>query len=62
MQSKLYLTTRDFTEDNICYTSNTDIICCYVKVSDEITGGNKDYKITNNKVEFQYKNKNKKYT
>ena len=60
VQSKLYSTTRDFTQDNICYTSNNDIICCYVKVSDEITGGNKDYKITNNKVEFQYKNK--KYT
>ena len=60
-RSNLYRSTKDLSEDNICYTSNDDIICCYVKVSEEIAGeirgGNKDYKITNNKVEFQYKNK-----
>ncbi len=59
VRSPLYLKTIDLSEENICYKSNTNIICCYVKVSEvsEISGGNKDYKITNNKIEFQYKNK-----
>lgn len=56
-RSTLYLKTKNLSEDNICYTINNDIICCYVKVSREMTGGNKYYKFTNNKVEFQYKNK-----
>jgi hypothetical protein len=60
--SSLYLKTKNLSEENICYKSNTDIICCYVKVSEtsevtETSGGNINYKITNNKIEFQYKNK-----
>jgi len=55
-RSPLYLNTKNLSEENICYKSNTDIICCYVKVP-ETSGGNINYKITNNKIEFQYKNK-----
>jgi hypothetical protein len=65
-RSSLYLNTKNLSEENICYKSNTDIICCYVKVPEpevpepevpETLGGNINYKITNNKIEFQYKNK-----
>ena len=70
--SVLYRHTRDISSDNMCYKGNDNNICCYVKVSDEMTGGNNKYRKTNNKVEFTYKNriyvrniylnsKNKKY-
>jgi hypothetical protein len=69
--SNLYRTTKNLSEDNMCYKGDDNTICCYVKVS-EMTGGNNKYKKTNNKVEFTYKNriyvrniylnsKNKKY-
>ena len=56
-RSNLYLKTKDLSEENICYKRTDDIICCYVKISTEFTGGSKYYKFTNNKVEFQYNNK-----
>jgi len=56
-RSNLYLKTKDLSEENICYKRTDDIICCYVKIPTEFTGGSKYYKFTNNKVEFQYNNK-----
>ena len=55
-RSNLYLKTKDLSEENICYKRTDDIICCYVKITKNTTGGSKYYKFTNNKVEFQYNN------
>jgi hypothetical protein len=57
--SKLYKDAKHLTEDNICYTANNDIICCYVKIKeDEIKkGGEEKLKSTHKKINFVINNK-----
>lgn len=48
------------TEDNICYTSNSDMVCCYVKSKEEVkkTGGEN---LTSTKKKISFVIDNKKY-
>lgn len=63
-KSELYKDAKNLTEDDICFTANNDVICCYVKIKegDIINGGNKKLKSTNKKITFVIDNKKIKRT
>lgn len=56
--SQLYRNSKDLTEDDICYTSNSDMVCCYVKSKEEVkkTGG-ENLTSTRKKISFVIDNK-----
>jgi hypothetical protein len=58
--STLYKKSKDSTEDNICYTSNSDMVCCYVKSKETVyrTGGEN---LTSTKKKISFVIDNKKY-
>ena len=59
-RSAFYLDAKELTEENICYTKNTDIVCCYVKVKTKHIIKEPIIK-TDNMVEFIYKTKKYKH-